>query len=89
VGMNASDLTLRGPHARAIAAAYAEFANTGFDVARYQVIVRTGGQTIEVAFVPDQTPGHSVRGGRTEAGREIHYRVSRDEARVLRTSYAR
>jgi hypothetical protein len=78
-----------GVQARALAVAMAEFAATGYDLTRFDVIVRIEGDQVEVVFVPEQEPGHSVRGGGTVHGRELHYWVSAADATLLRTHFAR
>lgn len=83
------ETTLSGLEARAIAAAYREFAQTGHEIHRYTVIVERRATHCSVIFVPEQEPGHSVRGGHSAAGREIHYQVSLADGQLMRTSYAR
>jgi hypothetical protein len=83
------EIELPGPVARAIAVGHAEFAQTGDAIERFDVIVRLLPDAFEVVFVPEQTPGHSVRGGRTDAGRERHYWVSATDFTLLRSTYAR
>ena len=79
-----------GPVARAIAVAYAEFALTGDDLNHFTVRLAQGERGVaEVVFVPDQVPGHSVRGGSTVYGRERHYHVRLDDGSLLRTTYGR
>ncbi len=80
---------LPGTAARAVATAHATFAATGDAIERFDVIVAEHADTYEVIFVPQQTPGHSVRGGRTDAGRERHYWLSKADGALLRTTYAR
>jgi hypothetical protein len=87
--MNAPDITMTGPQARAVAIAFAEFARTGADVARHEVMVVTHADVYEIIFLPEQAPGGRIRGGKTEAGRETHFRVSRQDFSLLRTHYAR
>ena len=79
-----------GPVARAIAVAYAEFALTGDDLNHFTVwLAQSEPGVAEVVFVPDQVPGHSVRGGSTVYGRERHYHVRLDDGSLLRTTYGR
>ena len=80
---------LSGPAARAVAVGHAQFAETGYAIERFSVEVVTHPDSFEVVFAPEQTPGHPVRGGFTDAGRELHYWVSRQDFSLLRTSYAR
>ena len=76
--------------ARAIAVAYAEFALTGDDLNHFTVrLAQNEPGVAEVVFVPDQVPGHSVRGGSTVYGRERHYHVRLDDGSLLRTTYGR
>ena len=84
------DRAFPGPGARAIAVAYAEFALTGDDLNHFTVRLAQGEPGVaEVVFVPDQVPGHSVRGGSTVYGRERHYHVRLDDGSLLRTTYGR
>lgn len=78
-----------GVQARALAVAMAEFTKTGYDLTRFEVILRTEADQVEVVFVPEQEPGRCVRGGGTVHGRELHYWVATADARVIRTHYAR
>lgn len=83
------ELAVSGPQARAIAVAWAEFAKTGGEPARYEVIVATHADAFEVIFVPEAPPGRSLRGGETPAGKEIHYWISRQDFELHRTTFAR
>lgn len=89
VTASAAETHLPGTMARAIAVACGEFSRTGFDIARFSVIAATHADEFEIVFVPEQAPGRSVRGGRTEAGRETHYWISTHDHALVRTTYAR
>jgi hypothetical protein len=86
---HAPDTTLSGQEARAVAVAFQEFAQTGLEIHRHTVIVVRHAASCEVIFVPEPEPGRSERGGRTAAGREVHYQVSLAHGALERTSYAR
>ena len=86
---DAPDTTFTGLEARALAVAHAAFAETGHDLRRYAVVLRSQGASCEIVFVPEQEPGRSVRGGETSAGREIHYHVNLDSGLLERTHFAR
>jgi hypothetical protein len=83
------EVALTGPQARAMAVAWAEFAETGCVPAQYEVIVATHADTFEVIFVPEAPPGSSLRGGETPAGKEIHYWVSRQDFGLQKTTFGR
>ena len=87
--MTTPEIALTGPQARAIAVAWAEFAETGGVPARYEVIVATHTDTFEVIFVPEAPPGNGLRGGETPAGKEIHYWVSRQDFGLQKTTFGR
>jgi hypothetical protein len=84
------ELQMTGPQARAVAVAYAEFARTGADPGHFTVIVTPRPSTIEVIFLPELTPGRTIRGqGATPDERSPQYSISRDGATLLRTTYGR
>jgi hypothetical protein len=83
------EIALTGPQARAIAAAWFEFAKTGGVPAQYEVLVATHSDAIEVIFVPEQPAGHSLRGGETPAGKEIHYWISLQDFELQKTAFGR
>jgi hypothetical protein len=84
------ETSISGPQARAIGIAYAEFAKTTDHVLdRYTVKVVASGDAFEVVFVPGFDPGPTVRGGRTSAGPEMHFWVSRSDYSLLKSSFAR
>jgi hypothetical protein len=87
--MSAAELALPETVLRAIAAGRAEFAKTGYAIERFEIVVRTHAEAFELVFVPEQAPGQSVRGGRTDAGRELHYWLAANDFTLQRTSYAR
>ncbi len=87
--LSAADIQLPGTLVRAIAVACAEFSRTGFAITRFTVIAATHTDEFEIVFVPEQAPGRTVRGGRTEAGRELHYWISAHDNALVRTDYAR
>lgn len=78
-----------GPVARAIAVAYAEFAQTGDDLRRFAVLVKDSEPGVaEVVFTPEWKAG-DPRGGRNEYGFERHYHVRLDDGSLLRATLAR
>ncbi|MBV8209109.1 MAG: hypothetical protein JO133_03505 [Burkholderiaceae bacterium] len=84
------ETSLPGPQTRAVAVAYAEFAKSSDRlIERYQVLVTTHDDSFEVVFVPDPDPGVTVLGGRTSAGPEMHFWVSRSDYSLLKSSFAR
>ena len=85
-----TEITMPGAIARAVARATTGFlaAREG-DIHRFEVIVTTDADTCEVAFVPEPDSGATPRGGRTSAGREMHFRVSIADGELLQTSFAR
>jgi hypothetical protein len=84
------EVSISGPQARAIAIAYAEFAKaTDHVLDRYEVVVVVRDDAFEVVFVPGPDPGPTIRGGRTSAGPERHFWISRTDYSLLRSSFAR
>lgn len=84
-----SETTLPGPVARAVAAACAEFALSGQDIANFSVDILPQGDECEVVFVPDAGGSSLPRGGRTPAGRETHYGVQLSTGQLTTRHYAR
>ncbi len=78
-----------GTLARAIAVAYAEFAQIGDDLRHFTVSVKDCEPGVaEVVFTPEWKAG-DPRGGRNEYGFERHYHVRLDDGSLLRATLAR
>lgn len=91
--MSAStETTLGGAEARAVAAAYAGFAEgqPDADAANYEVFVSQEGDAWKVVFSPKPAAGDAhTLGGRTSLGREWTAWISRGDYSLLRKAFAR
>ncbi len=85
-----TQLLREGSRARALAVAMAEFTKTGYDLTRFEVILRAEADRGGGRLRPRAEPGRSVQSGGTVHGREeLHYWVATADARVIRMHYAR
>jgi hypothetical protein len=84
--------TMKALQVRACCVAMKDFLSTenNADLNHFAVQVSEDNDSYEVIFIPDQMPnGPSVRGGRTQYGREVHYIVSRGTWQITRKTFAR
>ena len=91
-------VVIKGPELVACSVALEKFRReeSKSSVENYSIEVTESPTAFEVVFIPNQPPQDPksgrreiTLGGKTIYGREVHYVVSKDTYKVIRTSFAR